>query len=81
MDVLRGAGETIRSAGACVIAIEAHPLVASRTGLDPVECLRFLESIRPFEFSVAETGESLSTDRLVLKPDQTEVHNIVCATV
>lgn len=81
IDVLRGASETIRSASACVIAIEAHPHVASRTGRDPVECLRFLESIRPFQFSVAETGENLSTDRNVLKLGQTEVHNIVCASV
>jgi FkbM family methyltransferase len=79
IDVLRGASETIRSAGTCVIAIEAHPQVAGRTGLDPVECLRYLESIRPFQFSVAETGESVSTDGPVLKPGQREVHNIVCA--
>jgi FkbM family methyltransferase len=80
IDVLQGAIETIRSARACVIAIEAHPQVASRTGRDPVECLRFIESIRPFQFSVAETGENLSTNRPVLKPGQAEVHNIVCAT-
>jgi FkbM family methyltransferase len=80
IDVLRGASETIRSAGACVIAIEAHPQVAERTGRDPVECLRFLESIRPFRFSVAETEENLGTDRPVLKPGQTKVHNIVCTT-
>jgi len=81
IDVLRGAEETIRSARAVVIAIEAHPQVAGRTGLDPVVCLRFLESIRSFQFSVAETGENVSTDRPILKPGQTEVHNIVCATV
>jgi FkbM family methyltransferase len=79
--VLQGARETIRSASTCVIAIEAHPQVAKRTGRDPVECLRFLESIRPFQFSVAETGENLSTDRSVLKPGQTEVHNIVCTSI
>lgn len=80
MDVLRGAGETIRSAAACVIAIEAHPQVARRTGLDPVECLRFLESIRPFQFTVAESGEILSTHRPVINSGQTEVHNIVCVS-
>ena len=79
IDVLRGASETIRSARMAVIAIEAHPQVASRTGIDPVECLRFLESIRPFQFSVAETGENVSTDRPILKVDQKEVRNIVCA--
>jgi FkbM family methyltransferase len=78
LDVLRGAFETVRSAKACVVAIEAHPLVAGRTGRDPVEYLRFLESIRPFQFSVAETGEDLSTDRPVLKPHETNVLNLVC---
>jgi FkbM family methyltransferase len=80
IDVLRGAGETIRSASACVIAMEAHPLVVGRTGRDPVECLRFLESIRPFQFSVAETGVNLSADRPVLKSDETRVLNLVCTT-
>jgi FkbM family methyltransferase len=80
IDVLRGACETIRSADACVIAIEAHPSVASRTGQDPVECLRFLQSIRPFQFSVAETGERLTTDRAVLKSGEKSVHNLVCTT-
>jgi FkbM family methyltransferase len=80
IDVLRGAGETIRSATACVIAIEAHPQVAGRTGRDPVECLRFLESIRSFQFTVAESGQNLSTLRPVIQSGQTEVHNIVCAS-
>ena len=34
-----------------------------------------------FQFSVAETGENLSSDRPFLKPGQTEVHNIVCVAV
>jgi FkbM family methyltransferase len=80
VDVLSGAGETIRSATACVIAIEAHPEVARRTGRDPVECLRFLESIRSFQFTVAESGENISTGRPVIQAGQTEVHNIVCAS-
>lgn len=80
-EVLAGAAETIRSAQSCVIAIEAHPQVARRTGRDPVECLRLLESLRRFEFTVAETGEIVSTDRDVLKPGQTAVHNLVGATV
>jgi len=80
MDVLKGASETIKSAAACVIAIEAHPQVASRTGRDPVDCLRFLETIRPFQSTVAETGKTLSLDRAVIQPGQTEVYNIVCAS-
>lgn len=80
IEVLRGASETIRCASKCLIAIEAHPLVVERTGQDTVECLRFLESIRPFQFTVAETGKNISTDQPVLKPGQTIVYNLVCST-
>jgi hypothetical protein len=34
----------IRAARGCAVTVEAHPLVAVRTGRDRVECLRFLES-------------------------------------
>jgi len=81
MEVLRGAGETIRSSACCVIALEAHPLVVKRTGRDPVECLRFLSSIRPFRFTVSETREDLPLDRAVVRPGQTGVLNIVCASL
>jgi FkbM family methyltransferase len=78
LDVLRGASETIRSATACVIALEAHPLVARRIGRDPVECLRFLESLREFDFCVSETGASVSTEGPFIQPGQTKVFNIIC---
>jgi hypothetical protein len=79
---LRGASRTISEAANVVVAIEAHPDVTARTGIDPVECLRFLASLRPFRFSVSETGFPLDPAIPVFEqiaPDQ--VYNIIAATV
>jgi FkbM family methyltransferase len=78
--VLQGAAESIKAADACVVALEAHPTVTSRTGRDPIECLRFLDSLRPFQFTIAETGEHPSLADRIIRDDQTEIWNIVCST-
>ena len=39
LEALKGAVNTIVSARRCVVTVEAHPVVARRTGQDPVECL------------------------------------------
>lgn len=75
-EVLKGASETIASARNCVMTLEAHPLVAKRTKRDPSECLRFLNSLRPFRFSVAETAAPLASD-LVIAPGEVKILNIV----
>lgn len=80
LEALQGAKETITSARECVVALEASPAVAKRTGRDPVECLRFLQSLRPFRFVVAENGRSPSTSAPVLEKGQTEIWNIVAST-
>jgi FkbM family methyltransferase len=77
LEVLHGAKETIGAARACAVSLEAHPLVAARTGCDPVECLRFLKSIRPFSFFVAETSARIATSEPLLRDGQTEVWNII----
>lgn len=59
-EVIEGAAETIRSAERCIVTFEAHPKVFRRTGRDPAECLRRLESIRKFAYTVAETGQTLN---------------------
>jgi FkbM family methyltransferase len=56
--VVRGAKETIAKAPRVIVAIEAHPLVAARTGIDPIAVLRELVAIREFRFTVCETGQS-----------------------
>jgi FkbM family methyltransferase len=56
--VVRGARNTIAKATRVIVATEAHPLVAARTGIDPVSVLQELAAIRPFRFTVCETGQS-----------------------
>jgi FkbM family methyltransferase len=55
--VIEGARETILQAPRCVISLEANSAVAERTGHDPFEPLRLLNSIRPFRFVVASSSE------------------------
>jgi hypothetical protein len=74
---IQGAAETIRSARRCVVTVEAHPLVAKRTGREPIDTLRFLASIREFQFRVAETGSLPSLSSPLLAPNQTEIWNVV----
>ena len=77
LEVLKGASETISSARKCVIAFEAHPKVTIRTGRDPVECLRFLSTLRKFNFVIAETGQLLSTSSSVITDADTRVFNVI----
>lgn len=79
-EALKGAVETITSARECVITLEAHPLVAKRTAQDPVECLSFLSSLRPFHFVIAETGEPPSLSMPLLREQQAETWNLVAWT-
>jgi FkbM family methyltransferase len=77
LDVLKGAAETIKSARKCVISMEAHPRVARRIKRDPIECLRFLQSLRPFEFVIAETGEVPSTSSTLIEDGQKASCNVI----
>jgi len=77
LEVLKGAAETISSARRCVITVEANPRVALRTKRDPVECLRFLESLRIFRFVIAETSESPSMSSPIIKDGQKACWNVI----
>jgi FkbM family methyltransferase len=77
LDVLKGAAETIASARKCVITVEANPRVAMRTKRDPVECLRFLQSLRPFNFVIAETEESLLSSSPIIRDGQKATRNVL----
>jgi FkbM family methyltransferase len=81
LDVLRGARETIASARKCVITVEASPQVAMRTKRDPVECLRFLQLLRPFRFLIAETEESPLTSSPIIKEGQKGARNVIAWTL
>ncbi len=75
--VLRGAAQTIQSAKSVVIGLEAHPKVCKRTGSDPVECLRLLQSWHPFEVVVSETGVSLDSSRPVFEQiEPNQIYNL-----
>lgn len=76
-DVLKGAAETISSARKCVVTLEAHPRVARRTKRDPVECLRFLQSLRPFSFVIAETAECPLTSSPLINDRQVLNCNVI----
>lgn len=77
LKVIEGAQETIGSAEHCVIAFEAHPLVAKRIGQDPLVCIERLLAIRRFSFVVAETGDPVPVNRPVLRPGQSNIWNVV----
>jgi FkbM family methyltransferase len=77
LDVLKGAAETIASARKCVITVEASPRVAMRTKRDPVECLRFLQSVRPFHFVIAETEESPLTSFPIISDGEKATRNVI----
>jgi FkbM family methyltransferase len=78
LDVLRGSENTIRNASRCTLTLEAHPRVSRRTGVSPSACMKFLESIRPFRFVIAETGRWVKAEDDVVHPDS--VLNIIAVT-
>ncbi len=81
LEVLQGAAETISLARNCVITVEANPRVAMRTRRDPVECLRFLQSLRPFGFLIAETEESPLISSPIIKEGQKATRNVIAWTL
>lgn len=81
--VLEGAAKSIAAARHVVIQIEAHPDVARRTGVDPIECLKFIHGIRPVRFVVCERPQfSLSLDRLFFDQlDGDAIFNVLATSV
>jgi hypothetical protein len=57
--------------------MEAHPLVARRTGIDPIEYLRLLSTWRSFIFIAAENGASLDIKFPVFDQLPRKIHNII----
>lgn len=78
LHVLEGARETIRRAARCVLTLEAHPQVCGRTGIPPNACLAYLASLRPFRFTIAETGRQVGPEDLILDP--VRVFNLVAVS-
>jgi FkbM family methyltransferase len=64
LNVLRGAAASLARARSFVVVFEAHPDVARRTGVDPVECLKALAAARPCRWFVAERPDvALTAER------------------
>lgn len=80
MGVVRGASRTLAGADKAIVSIEAHPKVFGRTRVDPIGVLRELAAIRPFRFTVAETGESdldLNRPFFEQQPNEETIYNVV----
>jgi hypothetical protein len=82
LDALIGARQCVAAARMVVIAIEAHPKVAVRTGRDPIEVLQYLTDIRGFEFMIAEVPEHrLDLSRPFFEQvEPGRIYNIVCTS-
>jgi len=81
--VVEGAAETITTAAAVAIAFEAHPLVARRTGKDPVCVMRRLRELRDDLVFLIDTAPArpIDPDRPVfeqVEPD--DVYNVVAVS-
>jgi FkbM family methyltransferase len=82
INVLRGALETLRRAPGFTVGFEAHRDVVSRTGVDPSECIRLLQSIRPVRIQVAEDrGARIDPQRPFFdQVSRLKVYNVVCSS-
>lgn len=79
LGVLRGAAGTLAAAAWFVVLFEAHPEVAQRTGIDPIECVRLLRSLGDCRFQVAEApGIRLVADRPFFDQAPRQICNVVC---
>ena len=75
--VLRGAKESIESADHVVVLFEAHPDQVRRTGVDPVEIIAFVTSIRECEATVMESpGEGIDPSRPFFDQFPDQIFNI-----
>lgn len=53
LSILRGAENALRAAPYFVVLFEAHSEVQRRTGIDPMECVRLLNNLRPCRWSLS----------------------------
>ena len=83
-DVLKGAAETLRRARAFAVSFEAQIDQFERTGIEPMEILRFLCAIRPCRYHVSDLPDFvLDADRpffAQIERPQSFGYNILCYT-
>lgn len=82
LGVLHGAERTLREVPHFVLLFEAHREVCARTGVDPSEVLRWLASVRPIRFRVAERRDlEIDPARPFFEQvDRPPICNVVCWT-
>jgi FkbM family methyltransferase len=80
LEALKGARGLLTGARQFAVSVEAHREVAARTGIDPIEYLRFIDSIRKCEFRIAETGAGVDLGRSFLAQCPLTVSNVVAWT-
>lgn len=79
--VLRGAESTLRTSPSWIVAVEAHRDVFRRTGIDPLECVRFLSQLGKLVVSVAEQPDlQLELDRPYFSQVKERITNLVCCS-
>jgi FkbM family methyltransferase len=77
--VLHGARRTLTSAPCWLVALEAHLDVFRRTGVDPCQCIRFLQSLGKIEIRVAEIPDlALDCSRPYFQQVSRKITNVVC---
>jgi FkbM family methyltransferase len=81
--VLRGAEQLLREVPRFVIGFEAHSGVTKRTGIDPIECARWLSQVRSCQFRVSELPDlQLSVDRGFFEQvDPAQICNVVAVSL
>jgi FkbM family methyltransferase len=81
LDALEGAINTLSNAKGFVVDVEAHPMVASRTGIDPIDVLRRLNEIKPCQFTICERpGVILNLDKAFFEQVETFNHDVIAVS-
>jgi FkbM family methyltransferase len=82
---LRGALGTLRAAREFAVSFEAHPRVVERTGVEPTDIIRLIQSVRDCRVTVSDVpGLEVTTDRpFFTQVSDVEVmgYNILCRSL
>jgi FkbM family methyltransferase len=77
LSVIRGARETIATTKHVVVLFEAHHKQVARTGIDPVEIINYLNSIKQCETLVMESpGTTIDLDRPFFEQLPRKIFNV-----
>ena len=78
LDTIEGAADTLANAKRFVVDVEAHPLVAQRTGTDPIVFLRRLNDIKACDFLICERPDiALDLEKAFFEQVESVNHDVV----